>query len=87
MDQRHILTMIGKVQRLFHRRIAAANDHDLLAPIEKPIACCACGYALALHGHFTVQSQPAGLRARRDHQRVGNEHIAAIARQGEGALG
>ena len=38
MDQGDLGGKIGQVKRFFHRRIAAADHHDLLAAIEKPVA-------------------------------------------------
>ncbi len=39
MDQRHMIGMVGEVERFLHRGVAAADHRDPPAAIEKPIAC------------------------------------------------
>ena len=38
MDQRDVVGMVGQVERLLHRGVAAADHRDALAAIEEPVA-------------------------------------------------
>ena len=38
MDQNHLFRQAGKVQRIFHRAVAAADHHDRLIPVGHAIA-------------------------------------------------
>src|SRR5205085_4614673 len=79
MDQGNVMTVVGHVERFFHRRIAAA-DHDHLAPaVEEAVAGRAGRYALALEMLLARQVQPARLRAGGDDQCVAKIERAAVA--------
>src|SRR5690606_7412209 len=41
MDQRDLVRMIGEINGLFDRGVAAADHHHILAAIEKSVAGCA----------------------------------------------
>ena len=79
VDHRHVGRMVGEIERLFNRRIAAADHHDLLAAIEETIAGGAGRYALAAQFLLARNTQPARLGAGRDHQGFAFIDIARIA--------
>src|SRR3546814_1306669 len=83
MDQRDVGRMVGKVQRLLDRGIAAADHRDLLAAIEEAVARRAGGNPFALHRFLAVEPQPFGLRAGGDDEHVAFVHVAAVAGQPE----
>ena len=47
VDHGNITRNVGKIKGLFHRRIAAANNRNILSLVEKTIASRATGYAPA----------------------------------------
>ena len=75
----------GEEQRLFHRRIAAADHRNLLAAEEKSVAGGATGDAAADQGLLAGQAQPARAGAAGDDQRPRADLLLAHA-QGEGIL-
>src|SRR3546814_10643527 len=72
VDQRHIVAMVGQVQRLLDRGVAATDHHDLLAAIEEAVAGRAGRDALAAQFLLARNAEPFGLRTCRDHQRFGH---------------
>ena len=85
MDQGDVGRMVGQVQRLLDRGIAAADHRDLLAAIEESVAGRTGADALALQRLLAVEAQPLRLRAGRDHQHLALVHVAAVAGQAERA--
>src|SRR3546814_5131279 len=65
------MAVVGEIKRLFHSGVPTTDDDDLLAAIEKSVASGASRNALALKPHLAFPTQPLGLGARRDDQRVG----------------
>src|SRR6185437_14827294 len=57
--------------RLLHRRVAAADDHDVLRPEEGGVADGAVADAAALECDLALEAQLARGRARRDDHRAG----------------
>ena len=57
MHQSDVGGDVGQIERLFHRRIAAADDRDRLASIEKPVAGRASRDALAAEGFLRGQAE------------------------------
>jgi hypothetical protein len=86
VDQGDLGGEAGEEQRLLHRRIAAADDGDLLAAIEEPVAGGARGNAEAAERLFRLKAEPFGLRPRGDDDGFGDEHRARIADEPERAL-
>ena len=86
VDQRHIRAMIGEIKRFFNCRVAAADDGDLFAAIEKPVTGRASRNALALQRRFALKAEPPGLSTRRDDDSVRHINISAVACQAEGPL-
>src|SRR3546814_8971984 len=62
VDQRHIVAMVGQVQRLLDRGVAATDHHDLLAAIEEAVAGRAGRDALAAQFLLARNAEPFGLR-------------------------
>src|SRR3546814_3688033 len=82
-----VMAVVGEIKRLFHSGVPTTDDDDLLAAIEKSVASGASRNALALKQHLAFQTQPLGLGARRDDQRVGIILHATVTKQAEGTLG
>ena len=77
----------GEVHRLFHRRVAAADDHDVLAAEERAVAHRAGADAPALERVLALEPEPLGLRARGDDERLGGVLVVVVAGpDAEGAL-
>ena len=70
---------VGEVERLFDRRIAAADHRDILAAIEEAVASSAGRHAEAHEGLLRRDAQPLGLRAGGDYQRIRGVDRAGIA--------
>jgi hypothetical protein len=87
VDQRHVLAVIGHVERFFDRGIAAADHHHFLAAVEEAVAGRAGADPPALQMLLGRQVQPFGLGSGRDHQRVAFVDVAAVALQPERPLG
>src|SRR3546814_16684112 len=68
------------------RGVAAADHHHLLAAIEEAVAGRAGRHALAAQFLLARNAQPFRLRAGRDHQRLGDIDVAAVAGQPERPL-
>ena len=66
----HRLGNIRQIQRFFNGGVAATDDHDVLAFVEKTVAGGAGGDAFAMKFLFTRQAQIFGRRAGRDDQCV-----------------
>ena len=77
---------MAQIQGLLDRGVAAADDNDRLAAIEKSIAGRAGGYAIPLELRFRGNAEPSRLGAGRDHQRIACVDRAAVAREPEGRL-
>src|SRR3546814_8823536 len=77
------MAVVGEIKRLFHSGVPTTDDDDLLAAIEKSVASGASRNALALKQHLAFQTQPLGLGARRDDQRVGIILHATVTRSEE----
>jgi hypothetical protein len=86
VDQRDLGGDVGEVERLLHRRVATADDDDLLAAEEEAVARGAGRDAEALEGLLGGQAEPFRLGARGDDQRVAAVGVAAVAGQAEGPL-
>src|SRR5260370_15543466 len=71
MHHRHLRSETGEKVGLFHRRIAAADHHDLSAAIEEPVASGAGADAVADQFLLRWQAEPAGRCAGGDNQRPG----------------
>ena len=71
-EHRDLLRLLREIQRLFDRRVAAADDHEgLLAEHgERAVAHGACAHAVAPELLLAGEIQTAGLGARRDDERV-----------------
>src|SRR3546814_3216353 len=82
-----VMAVVGEIKRLFHSGVPTTDDDDLLAAIEKSVASGASRNALALKQHLAFQTQPLGLGARRDDQRVGIILHATVTKQEEGTIG
>ena len=78
MDQRHIVRVIGEVERFLNRRVAAANHSDLLAAEEESIACRAGRNALAAQLLLSRNAEPFGLRTGADHNRVADILVTTV---------
>ena len=87
VDDRHLRGMVGEIQRLFDRRVAAADDDHFLLAIEESVAGRAGRDAEALELFFRRQLQPARLGAGADDDDIGQIDVAAVADAPEGALG
>src|SRR3546814_10269042 len=78
VDQRHVLRMIGQIERFLDCGIAAADHRHLLAAKEKAVAGGAGRNALAAQFLLARNAQPFGLRPGGDHQRIADIFIAAV---------
>ena len=72
---------IGDVKRFLHRRIAATDDQDFLAPKEEAVASGTSGDAIALEPLLTRNLQPFDLGASGYDQRVACIEPARIRRK------
>src|SRR5258708_1954047 len=86
VDQRHLFAETGQKIRLFHGRISATDDHDLLAAIEEAVAGGAGADAMADELLLIRQIQPACRSARSDDKCARLEPLIVDA-QPEGSLG
>ena len=77
----------GQEQRFFHRRIAAADHHDLATAIKEAVAGGAGRDAKAFELLFGRQPQPFRLRAGGKDDGIGGKGGAAIRLRGERASG
>ena len=77
--------MTGEIDRLLDRRIATADDGDLLFPEEKAIAGGAGGDTESPELFFALDSQPAGGGAGTENQAVRRIAVSRIAGGCEGA--
>ncbi|CAM5289963.1 hypothetical protein SSCI18S_00268 [Sphingobium scionense] len=80
------MAVVGEVERFLDRRIAAADDHDLLAAIEEAVAGGAGADALALQMLLALDAEPLGLGTGADDQRIGDIEGAAVPLQLEGTF-
>ncbi len=78
---------VGQEQGFLDGGVAAADHHHLLAAVEEAVAGGAGRDAEALIGGLRLQSQPFGLGAGGNDDRLGQDFRARIERQAEGALG
>jgi hypothetical protein len=83
MDHGHLVGEIGEEQRLLDGGVAAADHHDFLALVEKPVAGGAGGNAVAAESLLGGKPQPARLGAGGDDQGVRHIGIAGIAGDAE----
>ena len=86
VDEIHFGRELGQVRRLFHRRVAAADDADHLVPVEEPVAGGAGGNALPHQPRLRLESEVAGGRAGGDDHRLGEHLVAFVDGQPEGPL-
>src|SRR6185503_20016506 len=86
MDDRHLGRVIGEIERLLDRGIAAADDHHLAAAIEETVASGAGRDAEAAQRGFAGNAEPTRLRARADGQSIADIDVTRIADTGEGPL-
>ena len=66
MDQGDAAGVVGEVERLLDRGVAAADHHDFLVAEEEPVAGRAGRDAKAAIGLLARQAEPARLRAGRE---------------------
>src|SRR3984957_9554520 len=85
MHESDVRSDVGQVQRLFHRRVAAADHGNRLAAVEEAVAGGAGGNTLAAEDLFRGKSQIFGRRAGRDDEGIAGV-LAAVAEQAKGAL-
>ena len=85
MHQRHSPGVIGQVDRLLDRGIAAADDKHLLVAEEEAVAGGAGRHAKAAECLLARHAEPARLRAGRDDHGVAEVAIARIAGREERA--
>ena len=83
MDHRHLRGEVRQVERLLHRRVAAADHGDVLAAEEEPVAGGAGGHAEARQLPLARDAEPARLGAGRDHHGVAEIGVARIAHGAE----
>ncbi len=74
-----LLGVVGQVERLLDRGVAAADHRNPLAAVEEPVAGRAGRDAGALQPLLRRQAEPARLRAGGDHHRVGQVDVTGIA--------
>src|SRR4029450_8366406 len=97
MDDAHARGKFCKEESLFHRSIAATDDHDRLFAEKEPVASRARRDAVATealgHRRVPLNSEPLGRRTRRDDERVGPDLgrdlirvLTRLAIEHEGAL-
>jgi hypothetical protein len=79
MDQGDLGGVVGQIQRLFDRGVAAADHGDFPAAKEEAVAGGAGRHAGAGEGLLALQAQPARLGAGGDDHRVAGIDIARIA--------
>src|SRR5436190_21552743 len=63
VDDGHLGCELGEVHGLFHRRVAAADDRDLLAAEEEPVAGGAGRDTVALKQRLALDAEVLGARA------------------------
>ncbi len=85
MDQRDLLRDVRQVQRFLDGGVAAADDGDVLALVEKTVAGGAARHAAAHEGLLGRQPEVHRAGAGRDDQRVAGV-LAAVADQAERPL-
>ena len=78
MHQRDLRREIGEKERLFDRRVPAADDDDFLPAIEKPVTGGAGRHAKSLELLLAGQAQPLGARAGAKDDGVGHVFGAAV---------
>ncbi len=87
MHQRHLVGVVGEVQRLLHRRVAAADHDDLLAAVEEAVAGGAGRHPVALELLLGGEAEPFRLGAGGEHHGLGEVDRAGIADEAEGTAG
>src|SRR5690606_1516764 len=85
VNDRALGSKVGEENRFLASRVAAANQQDFLAAVEKAVTGGASRYAKALEMLLGGQAKPLRLRARRDDEGVGGVERAAVTLQLEGA--
>src|SRR5581483_12429689 len=87
VHQGHARGDVRQVERFLDGGVAAADDDHLLAAEEEAVAGGASGDAGAAVELLARQTEPAGLRAGADQERLGHVGVAGIAETDEGPLG
>src|SRR6202023_1431982 len=82
VDQGDAGSVVGEVERLLDRGVAAADHHDLAAAEEEAIAGGAGRDAEAAKFLLAGDAEPARLRAGTDDDRVGDIDVAGVADAG-----
>src|SRR5581483_10140385 len=78
--------VLGEVRGLLHRRVAAADDEDVLVAKEEAVARGARGDAVALELLLRRDVEPLGHRAGGDDQRVAGDGYVLDTGDGDGEL-
>ncbi|MNY03566.1 hypothetical protein D3C86_1361930 [compost metagenome] len=84
VDQVDLVGHVAEEEGLLEGSVAAADDHDVLAPEEEAVTGGAGGYAAALEALLGGQAEPHGARAGRDDDRAGFEELALAVPDLEG---
>src|SRR5207244_8480625 len=71
MDECDLVAETREEEPLLERRVAAADDEDVLVPEERAVARCARRHAAALQPLLRIEPEPAGTRAGCDDDGVG----------------
>src|SRR3954454_3653058 len=83
MDERDVMAVVGEVERFLDRGVAPSDHRDALAAVKEAVAGRASRGAPALHMLFRRQTEPPGLGAGGDDQRVGEILSSAISAEAE----
>ena len=70
VDNRHLTRNVREIQRFFHRSVPAADDRDVLALVEEPVAGGAGRHAFAHELFLRFETKVAGRRTGRDDEGV-----------------
>jgi hypothetical protein len=88
VDDQDLRGELRQEERLLHRRVPAAHHRNLLVAEEEPVAGGAAAHAAAHEPLLTREPEPLGLRARGDHDALGQDGLVlALGPQLEGPLG
>ena len=83
VHQVHLAGDVGQIERLFHRRVAAAHNTAHLVAVEKAVAGGAARHAAAHEGRLGGQAQVLGRGAGGQNQGVaGVSGVVALEREG-----
>src|SRR5690606_684038 len=84
--QRYAAADIRQVKGLFHRRVSAAHNDNVLVLIEKTVARGAARHTAAHEALFRGQAQILGRSTRGNDQGVAGIRRSGVARKGERTL-